>query len=71
MLTMPPPKKKPTPAPEKPDRRGVFLRLGPARDAALDAFAAAQTVPPKRATVILQALDEFLARHGFPPRSKS
>lgn len=37
------------------------LRLGPARAAALDRYIAGLAVPPKKASVILAALDRFLA----------
>ena len=65
--TMPPPKKK---KPNGKNRHAMLLRLDSATAAALESFISSQPVPPKRNPVIVSALRQFLAQHGYwPPKS--
>jgi hypothetical protein len=60
--------------PKKPgakDRGPVlYLRLDEELEAALQAFIAAQTVPPDRTAVGLKALQDLLQKHGHWPPPK-
>jgi len=45
----------------------MSLRIPPAKRERLEAWIAAQTVPPKVTDVMLIALDKFLDDNGAPP----
>lgn len=45
----------------------VSLRIDPELSAALQAYIAAQVVPPTKTAVLEKALRDFLAAHGFAP----
>ena len=59
---------KPDPDPGKPPP--LFVRIDRPLHEAIQAFIAAQEVPPDRTAVVVTALQQFLARHGLWPAAK-